>query len=279
MYVYMTSIANKTTSDTEDDDVLEVFWPSGISHVQQQLVIRAAHWSRLAYTIAVTTPEEVQNLPDFLDSNICKLERVDCPKTDAFCLVFEVVGENLLVISTRGTTTKEDVLCDLQLLQTELSPECLDAMVHKGFHSQYEDLKCSIHARVMKHLQNGGDLLCTGHSLGAAVSAIMALSYALLFPKHVSFVGLGTPRPGNVAFANLMNEYLSSTICVKNKRDPVCALLPSLWYARVGQEIRIGHDHFPLIPDPLCVCDHNISDYIKHLTSRTRIIIQSQIES
>lgn len=248
----------------EDEDIPEIFWPESITPDQQRLIFDAAQWSRLAYTIQPVP--DVNNSLEFLNSKISNLQTVDCPETDAFCLVFDVVDKNVLVVSTRGSTTPEDFLCDLKLLQIEFGPE--NAMVHRGFHSQYEDLKSSINTRVMAHLQRGGELICTGHSLGAAVSAILSLSYALKFPKRVSFIGLGTPRPGNSVFASLMHEYLTFAVCIKNKRDPVCALLPSLWYARACQEVCIGHDHFPLVPDPLFVFDHNISDYVTNLRSK-----------
>lgn len=254
-----------TMSNDKTQNDLKIFWPDEFTVLQKELVVHAAHWSRLAYKVAVTKPEDVIHLTDFSIRPITNLERFECPKTDAFCIIFNS-DEKSLVVATRGTSSAEDVLCDLELEQTVFAPERSDVLVHSGFHAQFIDLKAAIDTRVLAHLEAGGHLICTGHSLGAAVASIMTLAYALRFPKHVSFIGLGTPRPGNDAFAILMKQFSTTAYCVKNKRDPVCALVPSLWYAQVGQEICIGHDEFPNIPDPLYWGDHRISEYIQNLT-------------
>ena len=47
--------------------------------------------------------------------------------------------------------------------------------------------------------------ICTGHSLGAAIAAISALSLKIFFPsQHVTIHNYGQPRIGNKPFSNFM---------------------------------------------------------------------------
>ena len=56
------------------------------------------------------------------------------------------------------------------------------------------------------HLAGGGVLMCTGHSLGSGVAAMAALYYGAQYPKQVAYIGFGTPRVGNGAFAKMFDS-------------------------------------------------------------------------
>lgn len=236
------------------------------------MVVRAATWCELAYSPA--------------SCSFPGVTAYDCAECDAVCICFDV-EDKLLVVAVRGTHTFEDALCDLEVLQVPLSSSRggelekqheqgqvqEHPMVHFGFKKQAMALTKLVGHRTLAHLSSGGRILFTGHSLGAGVASIMAGSCGIEFPNQVSFIGYGTPRQGNQAFAKLIADrsIISSAIRVKNHRDPVCASIPSLCFAckyvHAGMEISIGKDPFPDIPDPLCTADHMIDAYIKSLSS------------
>lgn len=195
---------------------------------------------------------------------------VSCEGCDAQCLIFDGVGA--LVIAVRGTTSAEDMLCDVRVVQTLLE-DIPDALVHRGFNIQFKALSRAVHGRIMAHLLGGGDLVCTGHSLGAGVAALFAVSYGVRFPGHVSYFGYGSPRQGNAVFMQLMKSTTTLAVEVKNLRDPVCASIPAFClpsrYEHAGVPLQIGSDPSPDMPNLLFVCDHDIASYIENLEAGT----------
>lgn len=229
-------------------DTTSIAWPVEFTGVEKAMVVQGAKWSQVAYSMS----------------------DVDATACDAHCRLFQD-GDDTLVIAVRGTTSVVDAMCDIEVNMTPLS-DGSDMMVHAGFHRQFLALKDGMDARVTGHLQRGGHLMCTGHSLGAGVASLFAVFYATAFPgKQVSFCGYGTPRSGNAAFARAMATDTRLAVCVRNNRDPVCASIPPVAsYCHVGREITIGWDPFPDVPDLTRVRDHDIALYVSHLEAPPR---------
>lgn len=213
----------------------QVDWPPNLTSLQRDQIVQGATWSQQAYT----------------------LSDADCASCDASCRLFSPpMSQGSLVIAVRGTHTLLDALCDLEVNQVPLDDDTDQAMVHAGFHRQFIGLRSIIDKRVMDHLRTGGTLMCTGHSLGAGVASLFAGYYGRRFPGHgqASFCGYGTPRSGNAAFAALVEQSTSMAVCVRNQRDPVCSSIPPLaCYRHAGDEVNIGHDPSPDVPDVLCI--------------------------
>lgn len=113
-------------------------------------------------------------------------------------------------------------------------------------------------------------LLICGHSLGSAGAAVAALAYALKYPgRRVSYIGFGTPRVGNAAWAKLFNSVVQQPTRVKNGADPVESCLPPVGYVHVGTPATYIHvgapDPFPDVCLLLDITDHDMANYIKHL--------------
>lgn len=231
-----------------------VTWPAELSPAQRRDVVSCARWSRLAYT---AVPESSKTL---------NVTRVVCDGCDAHCFVFEEDGT--LVITVRGTASAEDMLCDVRVVQSLLE-DIPDVLVHAGFNLQFKALSRIVNQRVIAHLVRGGKLICTGHSLGAGVAALFAVSYGIRFPQKVSYYGFGSPRQGNVVFMELMRSTTSLAVIVKNLRDPVCACIPAIClpqrYEHAGLPVLIGRDPDPELPDLLYVGDHDIAKYVQNL--------------
>lgn len=244
-------------------------WPAcvGLSSDQVALVIKAAVWCKMAYT-----PNACLADPSYNDATTHQ-----DANGDAVCIVFKpecTQGTSaMLVVAVRGTHTFGDVISDLEVLQVPLDERHPHIYVHAGFAKQAQVLSTLAGPRILAHLASGGKVLCAGHSLGAGVASIMAANYGLSFPGHVSFIGYGTPRQGNAAFAEVLAtpSLVSSAICVRNHRDPVCSSIPPMCfpfeYHHAGRELCIGEDPFPDIPDLVYVRDHDIAAYIADLTT------------
>lgn len=205
--------------------------------------------------------------PEMPNNQMTNITYVTCEGCDAQGIIF-TASDGDLVLAVRGTTSAMDMLCDVQVLQTSLE-SIPEAFVHDGFNDQFKALSSIMNARIIEHLLAGGQLVCTGHSLGAGVAALFAVSYAVRFPGKVSYFGYGSPRQGNAVFRKLMSSKTALAIIVKNNRDPVCASIPAVGllsrYAHAGSLMLIGEDPCPNLPDLLHVQDHDIARYIENL--------------
>jgi hypothetical protein len=90
-------------------------------------------------------------------------------------------------------------------------------------------------------------ILTTGHSLGAAISAICALELKMRYPtKIVEIHNFGQPRLGNVHLAKFMHEKLNSIFRVVHHKDIVPHLppdLPEFQYHHPSTEIFFNADN------------------------------------
>lgn len=231
-------------------------WPLHLTPEQRKRVIECAKWSKVAYSDVVADGPEMKNV-----------SMISCDDYDAQGILFNAV-DGSLVLAIRGTTSAEDMMCDVQVVQSLLDG-VKDLYVHDGFNDQFKALSKVVNERVSKHLLGGGELVCTGHSLGAGVAALFAVSYGIKFKGKVSYFGYGSPRQGNDVLRQLMASQTSFAISVKNNRDPVCGSVPAIClpskYAHAGGKMHIGTDPCPEIPLLLYVRDHDISRYIAHL--------------
>ena len=89
-------------------------------------------------------------------------------------------------------------------------------------------------------------MVCTGHSLGAAIAAISALSTKFFFPSlHVTLHNYGQPRVGNKPLANFMMKKIDAIYRVVHNKDLVPHLpphLPEFNYHHAAYEIFFNED-------------------------------------
>ncbi|KAF8184465.1 lipase [Pholiota molesta] len=100
--------------------------------------------------------------------------------------------------------------------------------VHNGFADEHAKTATAVLAAVRKALQQSGfnKVTLVGHSLGAALSLLESVYLPLFLPTTTfRFIGYGTPRVGNQAFATYVDQHVNLDR-VNNMEDPV-PILPS----------------------------------------------------
>lgn len=111
-------------------------------------------------------------------------------------------GSDECIVTFRGSKTLLNYLLDdFNFVWTQPYPSCKDCKVHKGFYDSWMSLK----TQILKELSDLGcdnePIRVTGHSLGAAMSAIAAFELADNYTiKHV--YTYGQPRVSNQAWVN-----------------------------------------------------------------------------
>ena len=90
---------------------------------------------------------------------------------------------------------------------------CSGCEVHKGFYRTYESVRVQVQAAVLSFQQQhaNASLVCTGHSLGAAVAQHAALDLTISLGLRVnSLYNFGQPRTGNAAFSDYFDASFSN---------------------------------------------------------------------
>ena len=90
---------------------------------------------------------------------------------------------------------------------------CSGCVVHKGFYRTYESVRPQVQAAVLSFQAQhaSASLVCTGHSLGAAVAQHAALDLTISLGLRVNTLyNFGQPRTGNAAFSDYFDASLSN---------------------------------------------------------------------
>lgn len=157
-----------------------------------------------------------------------------------------------IVASFRGSQDLRNWIVDVDALPMKPYENLTDVKVHPGFYEGYNGIRDAVRnavlASTLKVCPEGGcDVICTGHSLGAALSAFCAADlaqfshdYAPLYPSlaklNVSVINFGQPRTGNPGWADYFNQTVQGNrFRLVNWRDLVPHVPPR----------DFGYEHFP----------------------------------
>jgi len=152
---------------------------------------------------------------------------------------YVAIVENTVVVVWRGTDNIDGWIKDANFKHVPY-PGVSGATVHQGFYTgvqQYAAAVNSLVSRAFSRCPTCG-LSTMGHSLGAALGTLSALSLKASYPSYsIDLYTYGSPRVGNRAFARYAVGRLSSWR-MTNMRDPVPHLpLKVMDYYHLTREI------------------------------------------
>jgi len=128
--------------------------------------------------------------------------------------------------------------------------------IHAGFMEQYQIVRPFIH-KIVKEYDTIHKIVCTGHSLGGALSQLCAVDIQFNFPDAIlTNINFGSPRVGNKAFMESYNRRVPLSYRFVNGRDIVPMVpLAIFGYYHAGLLLLIGErpwykifstdDHYP----------------------------------
>lgn len=223
-------------------------------------LLQAVQYAQLAYLSPQYSPQA---------------QFIDCDITGLQAYVQKIPENHQIIVYTRGTDSLTDAYHDLQATLIPLFPSPFvpsPAKVHQGFHEQYMALAAQLDICLCGKLQEKEDdcekatIIFCGHSLGGAVSTIMAICTALKHPRHdVEMYSFGSPPVGNEDFAKLFQDTVLCAEHIINGCDPIPKMLCKPWYHHVVAEpTRYGrYDYAGPIPVLFDMCDHDMKQYVK----------------
>jgi len=148
---------------------------------------------------------------------------------------------NCIFTSFRGSSNIENWIHNIQI--KKVSPyNNTDILVSKGFYTDYMYVKSEIlnNLSILERKYNNSNIFLTGHSLGAALSTLLAFdiineldTYTLKY-----LLTYGSPRVGNKYFFSNMNSYNYISYRITHYYDSVPHLpTESMGYQHVSNEI------------------------------------------
>lgn len=139
-------------------------------------------------------------------------------------------AEASIVVAFRGSVLKSNFADDADQVLLQLpsaTGAAVRAHVHRGMYHSYSSIAAATLAAVARlvasHKRRVGEIIVTGHSLGAGQAVFGAYDLAVAYPSlSVLMYSFGTPRPGDLAFARLLNRTSNlHTFAVTHRADTV----------------------------------------------------------
>lgn len=136
-------------------------------------------------------------------------------------------GEDIIILSFRGTKTKDDIITDIDAIQCKMNEfKDKEILVHRGFYRAWTSYKDTLVKYVKKNITAKTKIFITGHSLGCSAAAFTALLLGSKFTPDVYLYMFAPPRIGNHHFINKLNEVIPHNYAIINTPDSIPNLPP-----------------------------------------------------
>jgi triacylglycerol lipase len=186
-------------------------------------------------------------------------------KNPVFCVIFKDDSENAWIV-LRGTYTFSEFVADIDYSQVSFKDDKM--LVHRGFYKIYKNIRDELLKYLNINKSKIKKIFITGHSLGAAISTILAVDMYLAKYEHYVYC-FGSPRVGNPDFCNFVNKNCNIYNIV-NQADVVTNVPPSVcanfknkkqlyYYNNSGKQILFDDNWFSLKNN------HRMPVYIKNI--------------
>ncbi|GMK57542.1 hypothetical protein CspeluHIS016_0403760 [Cutaneotrichosporon spelunceum] len=155
-----------------------------------------------------------------------------------------VIGNGHSVVvairGSEGTTWVNNFVAFLNEVKSDMFPEAKGIQLHAGFYSSFVKMINPITDAVKQALvANGGRVLVTGHSQGAAIATLVATSLQARLSATVTLRAFATPRQGNPAWADYVDKTLGDRVWRFTNYNDIVPDLPgeTLGYRHTSGEV------------------------------------------
>ncbi|NJN92739.1 MAG: lipase family protein [Anaerolineales bacterium] len=186
--------------------------------------------------------------------------------------IFGVAFGNTFILAFRGSeeTGIADWINDLKFLPADFAygEKGNSAIkVHYGFIEAYNSVREAMFKAAKE--SDYKQIICTGHSLGAALATLCAVDIKYNLPdKQVSAFTFGSPKVGNAEFVAFYNKLVPQTYRIVNSVDIVPSLPPNIPlvvnYEHVGELHHLGDLQASQVSADVGMC-HLPQNYVKCL--------------
>lgn len=243
----------------------------------------------LAYFMAQVSSAAYESDSDKLNNTLSglglTLDDVRVKESNTGTQGFLAYNNDLVVIAFRGTEDFKDWISNAQVWENKINktPNCDQTVrVHEGFYRAIKSVTKDgrLFARIAELQQTGRKFYITGHSLGGALSTLMA--YFSAENQAISVEGVytyGQPPIGDSEFRQCYEaQLLEKTFRFVNHKDVVPRLKPNDSLKHVGLLLFLDNDENLLTEEPkgllntrknvldnALVKSHSIDAYVRDL--------------
>lgn len=150
-----------------------------------------------------------------------------------------------LFIGFRGSTNIDNWLTNIHF--SMIHPFNNEIGIEKGFYNLFLDINNDIYKNLdtLSNYYDSTNLLITGHSLGGAISTLLAYDIVSKNkPYKITLITFGSPRVGNINFIKDFNKYNIYSHRITHYYDIVPHLpQQALGYYHISQEIWFNKDN------------------------------------
>jgi len=155
---------------------------------------------------------------------------------------FSILKDKTLFIVFRGAKNLQDVIVDIDLKRVPLLENNKKILVHEGFMKQFTALKFNVINTIEKYLKDIDTIQVIGHSLGGAVATLFASHIANYYSVKVICHTFGSPRVGNMAYAEWFQGCVKDNVRFTKPGDPVVEMPGSAYFQHVSNATCIAGD-------------------------------------
>lgn len=156
-------------------------------------------------------------------------------KTDTQGAVLIDRAAQKIFIVFRGTSSKQDMLTDIDFIQDKTKIKDEDCRIHNGFLSAYDSIKLKLCCLPFEKWDDYQIFIC-GHSLGGALATVCAAYLPTTSP--IFLITFGSPRVGDKRFVNIVNKKVKQYYRFIHGYD-IVTTIPKINYKHAGTEIRL----------------------------------------
>jgi len=149
------------------------------------------------------------------------------------CFIYKIKNSDIKIISYRGTRTSDDVITDLDSVQTEISGYSTKILSHRGFYRLWALQKDEIGDFIRKCNSNTVFLI-TGHSLGCTSALFTSLLVSKNIKKENIYLYMfAPPRVGNHHLIKKLDKVVPNNYAIINIPD-IVPNLPFVTFPTLG---------------------------------------------
>jgi Lipase (class 3) len=149
-------------------------------------------------------------------------------KTDILGYIGILHSSTTIYVVYRGSSSLLNWLDDFEIKKVPydtFSQECIDCKVHYGFYQTALSVRNQTVSSVikLKNLYPNYSIICTGHSLGAAIAQLISMEFSKIDIK-TSIYNFGQPRIGEKNYAMFVNKHIEDLWRFTHNKDTVVHL-------------------------------------------------------
>jgi len=216
---------------------------------------------------------DIANIDNYL-TELCKLSYFNNHRINSVfisdlntdCQCYIDYTDTSVFITFRGTTSVNDWKHNID---TRTVNPIDKIKVHKGFYEQYMSVRAKIYSQINN--LNTVKIYISGHSLGGALAYICAVDIHFVTKNpNINVLTIGSPRPGNKAFATYFTKNIQHSVRYKNKGDIITKLPLRSKFSHVHssiclkngkqQNIKAYNSCISRLLSTLCICITNMKE-------------------